>query len=175
MAEKKNKDRNNAVEQLVELRPFLMEKAALWLRSIQLSDDVVQNVLIQLINKKHLLKSIVNIKAYSLTMLRREIAKMNKEDKAKKLVLVKKQDEAIADTAYLPFESDPYDSVNYDSILELMTDDEAMMLNMKYKKNMTNVQMAKLLNMSESNVRKRMTAIHAKAAKIITKMIEENE
>ena len=53
MAEKKNKDRNNAVEQLVELRPFLMEKAALWLRSIQLSDDVVQNVLIQLINKKH--------------------------------------------------------------------------------------------------------------------------
>ena len=75
-------------KQLVELRPMLFARACTKIRNIQLSDELVQEVLLVLLEKQYLLENVQNIRAYSTAVLDKKMNKILKDTAKDDIIFV---------------------------------------------------------------------------------------
>lgn len=158
--------------QIVSVRPLLLTKAEAVLRNISKADDVVQDVMLVMWEKRHLLEKVDDIEAYSTRILLRKLSEM--QDKNRNTVAVNTYvmgetvpDEMAAD--------DDVADICYKKVVENLADNDALMMDLRYKSGLNNTEIAKMLNITETAVRKKMGIIHQKAAKIVKKIMKEYE
>ena len=158
--------------QIVSVRPLLLTKAVAVLRNISKADDVVQDVMLVMWEKRHLLEKVDDIEAYSTRILLRKLSEM--QDKNRNTVAVNTYvmgetvpDEMVAD--------DDVADICYKKVVENLADNDALMMDLRYKSGLNNTEIAKMLNITETAVRKKMGIIHQKAAKIVKKIMKEYE
>ena len=158
--------------QIVSVRPLLLTKAVAVLRNISKADDVVQDVMLVMWEKRHLLEKVDDIEAYSTRILLRKLSEM--QDKNRNTVVVNTYvmgetvpDEMVAD--------DDVADICYKKVVENLADNDALMMDLRYKSGLNNTEIAKMMNITEAAVRKKMGIIHQKAAKIVEKIMKEYE
>ena len=150
--------------QIVSVRPLLLTKAVAVLRNISKADDVVQDVMLVMWEKRHLLEKVDDIEAYSTRILLRKLSEM--QDKNRNTVAV---------NTYVMGADDDVADICYKKVVENLADNDALMMDLRYKSGLNNTEIAKMLNITETAVRKKMGIIHQKAAKIVKKIMKEYE
>lgn len=169
-------ENNEDIEILKELRSYLLNSAVCFFGcDLRQAEDIVQDVLTSLLKDGRLRNDIKYIKAYSDKVLitknaeyRRAAGKVVRMDDDKFI-----NDESLSYT--MDGEPEWADIIDFKTLLRQMEKGEAELMKMKYEHNMTNVAIARQLNMSEGGVRKRLKNAHENAKKIILKTIKDNE
>lgn len=164
------------IEILKELRSYLLNSAVcFFVCDLRQAEDIVQDVLISLLKDGRLRKDIRELKAYSHKVMTTQIAAHGRAAGKE----VRMEDDKFINDESLSYTMDGefewVDIIDFKTLLRQMKKGEAGLMKMKYEHNMTNVAIARQLNMSEGGVRKRLKKAHENAKKIILKTIKDNE
>ena len=155
---------------ILAMYPLLIGRGINLSCDIEAVEDAVQDVMEQIWKTRHRLTDVANLEAYATNILYARLSRHTRRS-------IKTQSIDNCDPEYFAYNCHFGDwaDVQYSEMIATLDKNELQIFELRYKNNWTNEKIALLLNMSESNVRKKLKTITEKVHNEILKITKYYE